>query len=125
MLGSVNVLDNRQHRYNEVRARYVFAIATTTHQLDTGHALHQRAPVSVGGDVTELDPRLVSVPNYNHFSGPLSSLPRNFVLQWIQKFLSKRTHQTKVETHLSDTAWLISGVVQGSGISPLLFLIYI
>ena len=39
------------------------------------------------------------------------------VLQWIQNFLSKRTH------HLSDTAWLISGVVQGSGIGPLLFLI--
>jgi len=50
---------------------------------------------------------------------------RGPVLQWIQNFLSKQTHQTKVKTHLSDTAWLISGVVQGSGIGPLLFLIYI
>ena len=50
---------------------------------------------------------------------------RGPVLQWIQNFLSKRTHQTKVETYLSDTAWLINGVVQGSGIGPLLFLIYI
>jgi len=39
------------------------------------------------------------------------------------KLLRQANHQTKVETYLSDTAWLISWVVQGSGIGPSFFLI--
>ena len=50
---------------------------------------------------------------------------RGTVLLWLQNFLTGRTHQTKVGTSFSDIAALISGVVQGSGIGPLLFLIYI
>jgi len=34
-------------------------------------------------------------------------------------------HQTKVGTALSDVAMLCSGVVQGSGIGPLMFLVHI
>ena len=34
-------------------------------------------------------------------------------------------HQTKIGTALSDTAMLCSGVVQGSGFGPLMFLMYI
>ena len=34
-------------------------------------------------------------------------------------------HQTKIGPHLSDTATLISGVIQGSGVGPLMFLVYI
>ena len=40
-------------------------------------------------------------------------------------FFTGRTHQTKIETALSDLAVLLSGVVQGSGIGPLMFLVYI
>ena len=40
-------------------------------------------------------------------------------------FLTGRTHQTKVGTSFSDITALISGVVQGSGIGPLLFLTYV
>ena len=47
------------------------------------------------------------------------------VLLWIKNFFSACTHQTKVGSFLSDTAALISGVVQGSGIVPLMFLVYI
>ena len=47
------------------------------------------------------------------------------ILLWIKKFFSARTHQTKVELFISDTAALISGVVQGSGIGLLMFLLYI
>ena len=47
------------------------------------------------------------------------------MLSWIETFLTGRTHQTKIQTHLSDIAALISGVVRGSGIGPLMLLIYI
>ena len=43
----------------------------------------------------------------------------------VEIFFTGRTHQTKIETALSDLAVLLSGVVQGSGISPLMFLVYI
>ena len=35
------------------------------------------------------------------------------------------TYQTRVDLSLSDVAYLVSGVVQGSGIGPLMFLIYL
>ena len=50
---------------------------------------------------------------------------RGTVLQWLKQFFTGRTHQTKIETALSDLAVLLSGVVQGSGIGPLMFLVYI
>ena len=43
----------------------------------------------------------------------------------VKIFFSDRTLQTKVDTSLSDVAQLLSGMVQGSGIGPLMFLIYI
>ena len=50
---------------------------------------------------------------------------RGAVLLWLKSFFAGRSHQTKVESTLSDTAVLLSGVVQGSGIGPLMFLTYI
>ena len=51
---------------------------------------------------------------------------RGNLLQWLHEYLSARTHQTRVGLSLSAvTKPLISGVVQGSGIGPLLFLTYI
>jgi len=50
---------------------------------------------------------------------------RGTVLLWIKSFVTGSTHQTKVGQHFSDIAALISGVVQGSGIGPLMFLAYI
>ena len=47
------------------------------------------------------------------------------VLLWIKNFLSNRTQQTRVEVSLSDVVSLLSGVIQGSGIGPVLFLTYI
>ena len=50
---------------------------------------------------------------------------RGNVLLWLQNFFSCRTIQTKIDSSLSEIADLISGVVQGSGIGPLMFLTYI
>jgi len=47
---------------------------------------------------------------------------RGAVLLWIQCF-SVRTHQTKVGSYLSENTALISGVMQCSGIEPLMFLV--
>ena len=47
------------------------------------------------------------------------------VLIWLKNFFSDRSHQTRVGEYLSVVADLISGVVQGSGIGPIMFLIYI
>jgi hypothetical protein len=44
---------------------------------------------------------------------------------WLKRFFTGRTHQTKVGNLLSEVKNLISGIVQGSGIGPLMFLIFI
>jgi hypothetical protein len=47
------------------------------------------------------------------------------LLKWIDSFLSNRTQRTRVGSSLSDIVYLTSGVVQGSVIGPLLFLLFI
>ena len=50
---------------------------------------------------------------------------RDTLLNWLVKFFTGRSHCTKIGTAMSDFAVLLSGVVQGSGIGPLMFLTYI
>ena len=50
---------------------------------------------------------------------------RGDVLLWLEHYFNNRTHQTRVGDCLSDEATLISGVVQGSGIGPVSFLIFV
>ena len=50
---------------------------------------------------------------------------RGNLLQWLREYFSERTHQTRVGFALSAVIELLSGVVQGSGIGPSLFLSYI
>ena len=50
---------------------------------------------------------------------------RGNLSQWLREYFSARTHQTRVGLSLSAVTKLLSGVVQGSGIGPLLFLTYI
>jgi len=49
---------------------------------------------------------------------------RGNLLQWLREYFSERTHQTRVGFAFSVVIELLSGVVQGSGIGPLLFLSY-
>ena len=48
---------------------------------------------------------------------------RGVLLSWFKCFLDSCTHQTKVNNSLLYIADLISGIVQGSGIGPVYFLI--
>lgn len=47
------------------------------------------------------------------------------LLSWLQNLYSGRTHRTRVGMSLSTVADLLSGVIQGSGIGPLMFLAFI
>ena len=47
------------------------------------------------------------------------------LLKWIGSFVSGRTQRTKIGSAISDQVFLSSGVVQGSCIGPLLFILYI
>ena len=47
------------------------------------------------------------------------------LLQWLQQFFCERSHKTRVGYALSSSAQLVIGVVQGSSIGPLMFLIFI
>jgi len=47
------------------------------------------------------------------------------LLEWISDFLSGRSHRTRVGAELPDVAAIVSGVVQGSCLGPVLFLLFI
>jgi len=47
------------------------------------------------------------------------------MLTWIHNVLTERTHCTRVGNCLSSTKYLTSGVVQGSCLGPIRFVIYI
>ena len=47
------------------------------------------------------------------------------LLQWLVNFLTGRWQSTRVGNCMSDPARIISGVIQGSCIGPLLFLLYV
>jgi len=47
------------------------------------------------------------------------------LIEWIRSFLSERTQCTRVNHECSNYAGIVSGVIQGSVLGPLLFLLYI
>ena len=57
--------------------------------------------------------------------GPKNSQQRGDLLRWIRNFFTSRMQQTKVGMPLSELINLLSGVIQGSIIVPVMFLMYI
>jgi len=47
------------------------------------------------------------------------------LLNWIRNFLSGRTHTTRIGNVVSEPLDLCSGSIRGSGIGPLMFIVYI
>jgi len=47
------------------------------------------------------------------------------LLQWLKNFFVDRTHRTKVGCCISGIVAMISGIIQGSGLGPVMFIIYI
>jgi len=50
---------------------------------------------------------------------------RGDLLRWTMNFFTSRTQQAKVGMALSELINLLSGVIQGSSIGPVMFLMYI
>ena len=50
---------------------------------------------------------------------------RGQLLGWLKNFFGHRTHQTRIGVALSSVASLLNGVVQGSGIGPVMFIVFI
>ena len=46
-------------------------------------------------------------------------------MSWLLNFFSDRTHQTKINSSLSEPENLLSGVIQGSGTGPIMFVMFI
>ena len=47
------------------------------------------------------------------------------LLVWLKELFTARSYQTRVGQSVSDLAALLSGVIQGSGIGPFAFVIFI
>jgi len=47
------------------------------------------------------------------------------LLSWLTSFFCDRTHQTRINSSLSEPANLFSAVIRGSGIGPIMFVMFI
>ena len=67
---------------------------------------------------------LPSVTNYitHHRHG---YMPKRSTTTWLSSFIANRSYTVKIENFLSSSFIGLSGVPQGSALSPLLFILYI
>jgi len=102
--------------------RWVSRLQTVTHPTTTISLQNKKSTTVAYIDFSRA---FDTVSHVKLFARLYSYGIRGDVLQWIQNFLANRTHQTRVGWSLSAVIDLLSGVVQGSGLGPVLFLIFI
>ena len=119
-LASNSILHRAQHGFTRQRSTCTNLLESCNDWTLCVQAKHQVAIVyidfSKAFDVVSFDKLFARLYSYGIRGG---------LLLWLRKFFTGRTHQTKIDSSLSDVAELLSGVVQGSGIGPCMFLIYI
>ena len=109
-----NILSNSQHGVRPCHS-------TTTALLDITNRWYQSMDVRYGVVFLDLKKAFDTVDHDILLQNGIKGL----ALNWLKSYLSDRIQYCQVDGHLSNPLTVTTGIPQGSGLGPLLFLIYI
>ena len=109
-----NILSNSQHGVRPCHS-------TTTALLDITNRWYQSMDVRYGVVFLDLKKAFDTVDHDILLQNGINGL----ALNWLKSYLSHRIQYCQVDGHLSNPLTVTTGIPQGSGLGPLLFLIYI